>query len=112
MGRRALPVLVVGLTLLVACAAPSRLTIGEALDDIGQQFVSTAKFYDHAYASQAITADEYHEFTAWAPTFQSAYDRAYKLWQAGGDPVMLLREIDQLKRDLLIYALKLRRAPA
>lgn len=91
---------------VVACAPATRITTGSMLYGIGEQFLQTAKLYDRALAEKAITSEQYHEFDMFASSFQHTFARLYESWQSGGDPVEIRKQLEELRLDLEIYALK------
>lgn len=102
--------IVLGSLLLGGCANMSAYmfqeTTADILEQVGKQFVETDKFYKEARTAGAITDAEYQQWAAFIPVFQKAWDRAHDVWKAGGDMRTLREQLDSLRRELLIYALK------
>jgi hypothetical protein len=93
---------------LVSCSTTStQVQTGKALDALGQAFLQTAATWQDARDQGLVTAAEYQDFAKFGETFQTMWAQAYQLWLAGGDRAQLTQLIDQMRRDLTLWALKL-----
>ncbi len=66
----------------VACGVNQWRMSGEALDAVGQQFLSTGKLYDTLFEQGSLTAEEYRPWAAFAERFKVIYEPAVKSWLA------------------------------
>jgi hypothetical protein len=107
MMRRAIALTLGLLVLLAACSTASRLTTGEVLDALGQSFLDTARTWKAAHDQGLVSDEEYRQFVAWGVSFQAGFQRAYQLWLAGENPSDVRRLVEDLRRDLTLWALRL-----
>lgn len=106
--KRSVALVVVLALVLSACATyrTHRLTVGDTLVDLGQQFHRTADLYDRAVLEGAITKEEYANFWMFAERFKVVYERAGKLYIEGGDLTTVRAFLDELREELVLWALK------
>lgn len=84
----------------------NRITIGQSLVDLGDQFISTGNLYNQALTQKLITRDEYNKFAEFAVYFKAAYVSASKAYEAGTQsPQELRRVVKELNDELALYAL-------
>lgn len=89
---------------------------GEAVDALGEQFVSVAAAYDAALDSGAINSAQYAQFAAFGTKFQAAYPAAVSLWHIAvysNDDLMqsnVLAAITNLAGPLTQFATDLQQA--
>lgn len=103
--------LVLVITLLAGCGLaifnpPTKLTVGDELNQLGLQFLDTAKMYDAALGSGAITKTQYNAFAEFATYFKLGYIAAAKAYESGTkSPSELRSTIRELTDELTLYAL-------
>jgi thioredoxin-like negative regulator of GroEL len=93
--------------LLAACSTATRLSAGELLDAVGQAFLDATQRWDEAYALGLVSDQAYQDFAEWAKGFQQAFLRAYQLWQVGDDPEAVARLLEELRREVVLWVLRL-----
>lgn len=93
--------------LLVGCAGlgGAQYPIGQAINDLGRQFLATGELYDQAFTEGLITSEEYHAWAVFSAEFQTAYKQAYTAWLVGGEGTE--DQIRALRTQLEIMALRL-----
>lgn len=102
-------VLTLSVLLLGACTSfqANRLTIGQALDDLGTQFLSSAKLHDSAFQQKLITKEQYVGFVRFAGYFKTTYESLVTAYAAGSmTPSELRTAIQELNNELTLYALQ------
>ena len=80
--RRAAPAMLVLCLGLVACNLSQWRMSGEALDAVGQQFLTTGKMYDQLFEQGSISAGDYRPWAVFAERFKLVYEPAVKAWLA------------------------------
>lgn len=108
MTPKRISVLLAFVLLLAACTSfqANRITIGQSILDLGDQFLSTGKLYDKALTEGVITRDQYNTFAEFAGYFKPAYLGMVKTYEAGtASPEELRRVIRELNDELALYAL-------
>lgn len=94
--------------LLAGCASfqTNRITIGQSLVDLGDQFISTGDLYNKALTEKVITREQYNKFAEFAKYFKLTYLAAAKSYDAGTQsPQELRRVIKELNDELALYAI-------
>ncbi len=80
--RRAAPAMLVLCIGLAACNLSQWRMSGEALDAVGQQFLTTGKMYDQLFDQGSISAADYRPWAVFAERFKLVYEPAVKAWLA------------------------------
>ena len=80
--RRVAPAMLVLVLGLAACNINQWRLSGEALDAVGQQFLTTGKMYDQLFEQGSLTPAEYRPWAVFAERFKLVYEPAVKSWLA------------------------------
>lgn len=67
---------------LAACNLSQWRISGEALDAVGQQFLTTGKLYDQLFEQGSLTPAEYRPWAVFAERFKLIYEPVVKSWLA------------------------------
>lgn len=81
--KRVTPAMLVLVMGLAACNLNQWRISGEALDAVGQQFLTTGKIYDEMFEAGSISAVQYRPWAVFAEKFVLVYEPAVKAWIAG-----------------------------
>jgi predicted small secreted protein len=106
-------ILVILTALLSGCAMfagkDTRVTSGQLLETVGQEFLSTHRTFAALCPAQAIPVVDCQKFDAFRVKFQKAYPVLVASWQkavaAGTSTASVTEDLLRLKDELVIYTL-------